>query len=205
MKLPAKWIRGGAKARHFGRVVVTAGSMGGIKALKEVLAQLPATFPAPIVVVQHRTPNPPYLLREVLRRCTKLKVVHARSRERLHPGTVYVASPELHLVVHPDHTLGYVDGVKIRHLRSSANPLFVSASQVFGRGVIAVVLSGLDSDGTDGVQSVKEEGGVVIAQHPSSCEQAAMPRSAIATGCADFVVPLDKIGDTLVQLAQKAA
>jgi two-component system chemotaxis response regulator CheB len=179
--------------------------MGGIKALKQVLSQLPASFPAPIVVVQHRSPNPPYLLPEVLRPSTKLKVMHAHAGERLQRGTVYVASPELHLVVHPDHTLGYVDGQKIRHLRSSANPLFLSASKVFGRGVIAVVLSGLDSDATDGVQSVSQAGGVVIAQHPLTCEQAAMPRSAIATGCADFVIPLDKIADTLVQLTEKSA
>ena len=145
---------------------------------------------------------PPSLLLEVLSGFTKLKVVHAHRGERLHPGTVYIASPELHLVVRANHTLDYTDGRKIRHSRSSANPLFTSASEVFRPRVIAVVLTGGDADATDGVQSVKQGGGV-IAQERSTCVEPSMPRSAIETGSVDFIVPLDKIADTLIEMTQK--
>ena len=73
-------------------------------------------------------------------------------------------------------------------------------AEVFQNRVIAVVLTGGDSDATDGVQAVSQAGGVVIAQDQGSAEQFAMPRSAIATGCVDYVLSLDELGPVLLQL-----
>jgi len=90
--------------------------------------------------------------------------------------------------------------VKIRHVLSSANPLFTSAAGVYGDGVIAVVLTGGDSDATDGVQSVSEAGGIVIAQDEATPQNFSMPRSAIKTGSVDYVLPLDEIAPKLLDL-----
>jgi two-component system chemotaxis response regulator CheB len=128
----------------------------------------------------------------------------ARHGDRLRPGTVYLASPDRHLVVNPDLTLGMEDGRRIRGTLSSAKPLFESASNVCGPGVVAVVLSGSGFDATDGVQSVKAEGGVVIAQHPESAQFPSMPLSAIKTGEVDLILPLEQIAPTLLRLVGHA-
>jgi two-component system chemotaxis response regulator CheB len=137
----------------------------------------------------------------VLSRHTDLAVKLAKDGESLEAGTVYLAAPDLHLVVNDNRTLGLRNGHRIRHVLSSGNPLFESAARTLGERVIAVVLTGYDSDGTDGVQAIKKAGGTVIAQDEASSEVFSMPRSAIATGCVDRVLALGEIGPALVQLA----
>jgi two-component system chemotaxis response regulator CheB len=130
-----------------------------------------------------------------------LNIKSAERGERLAAGKVYIAPPDFHLVIAPDHTLEFVDGRRIKFLRSSANPLLESAAQVLGNRVIAVVLTGGGSDATDGVQAVKSMGGVVIAQDPVQAQHPGMPLSAIQTGAVDYILPLDAIAPLLVRLA----
>jgi two-component system chemotaxis response regulator CheB len=178
-----------------------AASAGGVPAFQKVLGALPRDFPLPIAIVQHRTATGPNLMARVLGRHTALKVKNAEAGEALHPGTIYLAPPHQHLVVHPDHTLGVMNGRRIRHVHSSANPLFESAAQVFGDGVIAVVLTGFDRDGTDGVQTVHQRGGIVIAQDEASSHIFGMPHSAIQTGAVRTILPLGDIATELQRLA----
>jgi two-component system chemotaxis response regulator CheB len=183
-------------------VIVIAASAGGVPALQQVLAALPADFPVPVAIVQHRTARPPNLLAKVLRRSTPLHVVQIeRPGVALRPGTIYLAPPDRHLLVTPELILDLEDGHRVRHVLSSANPLFASAAAVAGGRVLAVVLTGGDSDATDGVQSVKAAGGTVIVQDPATAAHWSMPLSAIATGVVDHVVPLGEIGPMLVRLA----
>jgi two-component system chemotaxis response regulator CheB len=179
---------------------VTASSTGGLPALSKVLAHLPHNFAAPIIVVQHRGIRPPYYLAEVLSRRTQLNVRYAQEGDQLRGGNVYIALPHSHLVVRPDGRLSYLNHRRIRFLRSAANPLFESASEVFGKGLVAVVLTGMDADATDGVQSVKKHGGIVIAQDKTTSDVFDMPRAAIATGCVDHVLPVESIAGTLQML-----
>jgi two-component system chemotaxis response regulator CheB len=181
-------------------LVVMAASAGGIQALQQVLSSLPANFPVPICVVQHRSLHTPDLLPRVLGRSTLLKVKRSEPGERMQPGTVYLAPIDAHLLVNPDRTLAMRDGVRIRHVLSSANPLFISAAQATGKGTIGVVLTGNDSDATDGVQAIKQEGGLVIAQDRATARNFGMPGSAIQTGAVDYILPLDLIGPALVDL-----
>jgi two-component system chemotaxis response regulator CheB len=186
-------------------MVVMAASAGGIPAFQKLLGALPADFALPIAIVQHRSITPPNLLARVLGRHAALKVKNAEAGEALQPGTVYLAPPHQHLVVQRDHTLGFMDGRKIRHVQSSANPLFESAAEVFGDGVIAVVLTGFDRDATDGVQTVRHRGGIVIAQDEASSHIFGMPQSAIATGAVNAILPLGDIARELERLAKVPA
>jgi chemotaxis response regulator CheB len=181
-------------------LVVIATSAGGVSALPRVLSPLPAEFPAAVAVVQHRSAALPLLLPELLARRTPLTVKIAQEGELLHGGTIYIAPPDLHMVLHADRTVHLVDGHKIRHVRSSANPLFESAAAVFRGHLIAIVLTGTGRDATDGVQAVKASGGIVIVQEPTGAEHASMPQSAIDSGSVDSVLPLEEIGPTLVRL-----
>jgi chemotaxis response regulator CheB len=180
--------------------VLLAASAGGVPALLSIVSGLPAGFPAAVVIVCHRTARLPSLLPELLARRTALKVRPVEQGDPLEAGTIYVAPPDLHVVVEPDRTLALTNGRRIRFSRSSANPLFESAGRVFGDRVVAVVLTGGGADATDGVQAVAAHGGIVIAQDPSTSQASSMPLSAIATGCVQLVVPLADIATTVVGL-----
>lgn len=186
-------------------LVVMAASAGGVHALREILGGLPADFPVPVAIVQHRSANPPNMLAKVLGRFSPLAIKTAEEGETMRPGTVYLAPPDFHLYVQRGGVCHLSDGRRIRYLRSSANPLFDSAADTFKGRVIAVVLTGTDSDATDGVQSVKAQGGMVIAQDEATSQAFGMPGSAIATGCVDQVLPLGEIGPTLCRLTQAEA
>ena len=182
-------------------LVTIAASAGGLTAVSEILSALPPNFPVPIAIVQHRSPAAPEVLPRILTRVTpNLRVKQAEEGDQLEPGVVYLAPPDLHLVVRPDRTLHLHDGTKIKFLRSSANPLFESAAHSLDGRVVAVVLTGSGTDATDGVQAVRQMGGIVIAQDPASANFDAMPKSAIASGAVNFVLPLGEIAAKLISL-----
>jgi two-component system chemotaxis response regulator CheB len=183
-------------------LIAIAASAGGISALRTILAGLPPTIPASVVIVQHRQPTPRSQLEDVLARGAQMAVTTANANEPVRPGVVYVARPDLHLTVGPDRRFTYIDGAKIRFVRSSANPLLDSAANVFGERTIAVVLTGSGLDATDGVQAVRARGGIVIAQDPATAEHASMPMSAIRTGAVDHVLPLEAIAPMLVAITR---
>jgi two-component system chemotaxis response regulator CheB len=185
-------------------LVAIAASAGGIPGLKALLATLPRNLPVPVAVVLHRSRRELDLLPMVLGRSSPLPVRRVEPGETILPGTVYVAPADAHLVVSQDRRFELIDGRRIRHVFSSANPLFSTAADVLGP-VIGVVLTGMGRDGTDGVQAVKQAGGIVIAQDEATSEWFSMPRSAIDTGVVDYVLPLDRIGAKLVGLLDHRA
>jgi two-component system, chemotaxis family, protein-glutamate methylesterase/glutaminase len=184
--------------KHY--LVVLAASAGGIKAVSEILSNLPANFATPIVVVQHLSPHNPSWLAEILNRRTALFVKQAAALDLLTAGVVYVAPPNYHLVVNLDLTLSLSSADKVRYVRPAANILFESAAEIFQERVIAVVLTGMNGDGGDGVVAVKKAGGKVIAQDQGTSEFFSMPSTAIQTGCVDYILPLPEIAPTLLKL-----
>ena len=188
-------------AKQFDAVVIVA-SVGGVAAAGAILSQLPAGFPIPILLVQHRSSEKPNYLAEVLQRSTELTVKRAVEGQKLEPGFVYVAPPTRHLIITKQHTLGFLNGeTRIKRVLSAGDPLFTTAADVFGTGVVAVVLTGMDSNGSMGVVQVKRSGGVVLAQDKATSEWFQMPQAAIATGCVDKVLPIREIGTELMRLA----
>jgi len=182
-------------------VVVIAASAGGLRALRTILAGLPKSFPAALVIVQHRSMGS--MLTSLLEKKSALPVSNAVEGQTVEAGHVYVNRPDRHLTINAEHRFEYHGGQKIRHVLSSANPLFESSADVFGPGTIGVVLTGSDHDGTDGVQAIKSGGGIVIAQDEATSEHFHMPASAISTGSVDYVLPLDDIAPALVRLVQR--
>lgn len=191
----------GARNRRY-EIVLIAASAGGIPALRDFLSKLPQTFPAPIAVVLHRTQSEPVRLANVLGRKSALPVKTAEEGEKLRSGIVFLAPPRQHLVVRADRTFHLMDGHRIKYVHSSANPLFESAAYSLSGRVVAVVLTGSGTDGTNGVQTVKGMGGVVLVQDPATTAYATMPLSAIGTGAVDHVLPLDKIPVELMRLVR---
>lgn len=183
-------------------VVALAASAHGIEALTEILSSLPADFPAAIVIVQHLSPHRPSLLAQILDRKTPLKVMQAQEADHLRPGEVYVAPPDRHLLVNADGSLSLTQTEKVHWVRPAAENLFKSVAKSYKNRAIAVVLTGGDKDGSAGVQYIKEMGGTVIAQDKATSKAWGMPSAAIATGCVDWILPLDKIAKAIVTLVR---
>jgi two-component system chemotaxis response regulator CheB len=183
-------------------IVALAASAGGLKALTDVLAALPAEFPAAIVVVQHLDPRHRSLMAEILGKRTSMPVKEACEGDMLEPGRIYVAPPNRHLLVNQDRTLSLTQTELVHFVRPSADLLFESAAATFRDKAIAVVLSGSGSDGAMGVKAIKKMGGTVIVQDEKTAEFSGMPEAAVKTGEVDFVLPLNDIAPSLQTLVK---
>ena len=182
-----------------GSVVVIAASAGGLAAISTILAALPADFPAAVAIVQHRAPEPSTRLESLLSRVTPLVVKAAQSGDCLQAGTVYIAPPDFHLLIDAGFlTLSH--SPKVRFSRPAADPLFLSTARHVNSHLIAVVLTGSNGDGTDGIKAIKRRGGTVIAQDRATSLHFTMPRSAIETGDVDYILPITEIGPALLGL-----
>jgi two-component system chemotaxis response regulator CheB len=186
-------------------IIAIASSAGGLRALNTILSELPADLPVAIVVVQHLDPHYPSMLVNLLSRRAHMRVKPAADGEPVQPGFVYIAIPDYHVLVNADHTLALKHTETERFLRPSANLLFESIALVYREHAIAVVLSGSGTDGSQGVRAIKKTGGTVVVQEAGSAEFGGMPASAISTGCADLIVPLRGIAQTLIHLVTQEA
>jgi two-component system chemotaxis response regulator CheB len=184
-------------------VVAIAASAGGLNAINVVLSNLPASFPAAIVVVQHLDPRHRSLMAEILSRNTSLVVKQAIDGEMMLPGKVYIAPPDRHLLVNADGTLALSQSELVHFVRPSADLLFESVAASHKERSIAVVLTGTGSDGSMGVQAIKKMGGTVICQDVANAEFSGMPLAAMQTKCVDFSLALGEIAAALVTLVMK--
>jgi len=191
-----------ASVSHSFPVIAMAASVGGLKALSIILGGLPADFPAAIAIVMHVAPDHKSLLTEILKCRTQLQVAEAHTGDVLVPSKVFVAPPNHHLfVVKGDRLkLSSSHAEKIHFARPSAEPLFASVAELYGKHAIAVVLTGGDGDGSCGVQIIKDKGGMVIAQDQPTSENFSMPETSIKTGDVDYILPLDQIAPMLIAL-----
>ncbi|HZT44321.1 MAG TPA: chemotaxis protein CheB [Chthonomonadaceae bacterium] len=199
MTSPVKRRKPGVPHAAF-EVVAMATSAGGLNALTQILAALPADFPAPVVVVQHLDPRHRSLLAEILGRRTRLAVKEAQEGDKLCAGTAYIAPPDHHLLITPEGAISLTDTELVHFVRPSADLLFESVAASYKDRAIAVVLTGTGIDGSLGLTAIKKMGGTVIAEDRETAEFSGMPGAAIHTGHVDFVLPLREIGPALITL-----
>ncbi|HAZ43061.1 MAG TPA: chemotaxis protein CheB [Cyanobacteria bacterium UBA11369] len=181
-------------------IVAIAASADGLKALIKILSALPSNFPVPIVIVQHISPKYRSFLAQILNRQTSLTVKQAEDGEKVYQSKVYIAPPDYHMLVTPNGTISLSQSPKVHFSRPSADVLFESVAQSYKERAIAVVLTGGDSDGSKGVEAIKNVGGIAIAQDRATSTVFGMPAAAIATGCVDFVLPLPEIAGAIANL-----
>ena len=186
-------------------IVALAASAGGLRALTDVLAALPADFRAALVVVQHLDPRHRSLMADILGKRTALRVQQAREGDTVQPGLAYIAPPNRHLLVNAGGTLSLSQTELVHFVRPSADLLFESVAASYRERAIAVVLSGTGSDGAMGVRAIKKMGGTVIVQDQKTSEFFGMPDAAQQTGSADFILPLPEIAPALRTLVSGAA
>jgi two-component system chemotaxis response regulator CheB len=173
-------------------------------ALTRLVAQLPGTLTAAVLVVQHLAPEStgaPLVAR--LNSHTSLRCQLATDQAPLEAGNLYLAPPDRHLLVKDQHLL-VTKGPRENNYRPAADALFRSAAVAYGANVVGVVLTGMLHDGTAGLDFVKRCGGLAVVQDPADAEFSSMPESALRAVAIDYVAPLDAMGALLVQLVDPA-
>ncbi len=187
-------------SRARARVITIACSTGGPPALANIFSRLPADLPVPVLVVQHITRGFLPVLADQLKASGALKVKVAQAGEPALPGTIYLGPDEAHMGISRGRTIILSNTAPINNFRPSANYLFNSAAESYGSAAAAVVLTGMGSDGVDGLKSIRGRGGRIIVQDQESSIVFGMPGSAIASGLADLVLPLDLIARHLLEI-----
>jgi len=185
-------------------IVVIGASAGGVYALKDLAAALPADFPAIILIVLHVSANEPSYLPDILTLAGKLPATHPRDGETMRKGHIYIAPPDHHLLVESNRLL-VKRGPKENRFRPSIDALFRSAAYTYGPRVIGVILSGMLDDGTSGMWSVKRLGGVSVIQDPQEAPYPSMPQSVAQQVPVDHCVRMDQLADLLSNLVAEPA
>lgn len=182
------------------KAIVIGASAGGLNALTQVLSKLPANYPIPVVIVQHRSKDERGLLEEILQEKCSIRVQQANEKEAIVGGVVYVAPPDYHLLVERDMTFSLTTDEKVNFSRPSIDVLFETAAEVYRSRLIGIVLTGANSDGRRGTETIHRYGGMIIAQDPAEAEFPAMPQAAIASGVVSKVLLLKDISSLLLTL-----
>jgi two-component system chemotaxis response regulator CheB len=175
------------------KIVVVGSSTGGPQALNEVIKQLPANLPVPVVIAQHMPPQFTLALARRLDSCCPPKVVEAADGEPLTPGTVYIGPGGMHLRV--TQTAIKVEPDRGESLyKPSVDVLAESALSAFGKNVFGVMLTGMGNDGMREFVKLHKAGGYNVVQDQATCVVYGMPRAVAEAGAADEILPIDRIG-----------
>jgi two-component system chemotaxis response regulator CheB len=185
-------------------LVVIGISTGGPQALKYLIPQLPADFPAPVAIVLHMPVGYTALYADKLNEASNLRVVEAGQGQEVRPGTVFIAPAGRHLTL-----VRRADGVVVTHLdarpfdtphRPSVDVLFQSAASLFRERLLGVVMTGMGSDGREGAAWIKSQGGLVYTEAAESCVVYGMPRSVAEANLSDRSIPLDQLAQAIMEV-----
>jgi two-component system chemotaxis response regulator CheB len=207
-RIPPPADQSGFELRPFSvatpRVLLIGASTGGPQALTKLVSQLDAvTDSAPVLITQHMPMTFTAILAEHLSRASAKNVREAVNGEPVLAGTVYVAPGGKHMkVTRRDGTAMIVleDSAPVHFCKPAVDPLFASAAEVWGAWNLALILTGMGTDGTDGAAAIVAAGGSVIAQDEASSVVWGMPGSAVEAGVCSAVLPLDQIGPKVVRM-----
>jgi two-component system chemotaxis response regulator CheB len=182
---------------HAPAAIVIGGSAGAIETLGVLLPEIAATTALAIVVVVHLRANEPSLLSKLLARSCALDVRVPLDKQPCTGGVVWLAPPDYHLMVEDDRVFSLVLDEPVYFSRPALDPLFVSAADAFGHGLVAVVLGGASRDGAEGARRVRECGGLVVVEDPETTPYPLMPEAAIALADPQLVCDRERIAALL--------
>lgn len=175
------------------KVVIIGGSAGSLNVLMQILPHLPVIKSFAIVLVVHRKSTDEQTLEELITLKSIIKVKTVEDKTPLLPGFIFVAPSNYHLLFEKNNTLSLDTSEKVNYSRPSIDVSFESASEVYKNQLIGILLSGSNSDGTQGLKAIQKEGGTIIVQDPESAEMAFMPYNAIQNTTPDFVLNIQEI------------
>lgn len=170
------------------KVVVLGCSAGGFTLVFDIISKLPKNFPLPVIVVIHRSRKHKSSIEELLNNKSKVMVKVASEKDRLKKGNVYFAPSDYHLLLEPDETLSLDYSEPILFSRPSIDVTFQSVADVYQDKVIAILLSGANTDGAEGICYINKKKGFTIVQNPENAEVKTMPEAAINKCNVDLIL-----------------
>ncbi len=174
-------------------IVLIGTSTGGPRALNELIPALPADLQAAVVIVQHMPAGFTRSLAERLNVLSRLKVKEAEPGDRLAVGQVLMAPGGFHMVLTPKDDFGLNQNPPVHGVRPAVDVTLISLIQRYGKSVIAAILTGMGSDGTNGAVLLHSMGGHVITEQESTCVVWGMPRSVVEAGASSEILPLPEV------------
>jgi two-component system chemotaxis response regulator CheB len=184
-------------------VILIGASTGGPGALSEIVPALSSNLPSPVLIVQHMPAGFTRSLSERLNSISPLKVKEAEAGDSLMAGQVLIAPGGFHMTLDEQERIALNQKAAVHGVRPSVDVTLTSLVQRFGKNVIAVILTGMGSDGAHGASLLHSDGGYVIAEEESTCVVWGMPRSVVEAGAADAVLPRPQIAGALERMTQK--
>lgn len=182
------------------QMIAIAASTGGPAALANLLGPLPAEFPVPILIVQHVTVGFGEGFATWLNTQTQLNVRVGKHGDEPKAGEVLIAPDDRHMIINNTGLIAFVNAPAMHGVRPAADYLFHSVAQVYGRTAIGVILTGMGSDGAEGIKSLRDTGAHTIAQDKATSVVFGMPSVAIELGGAEYIQPINHISQTLIDL-----
>jgi two-component system, chemotaxis family, protein-glutamate methylesterase/glutaminase len=173
-------------------IVVVGTSWGGLAALRTLVAGLPRDFGMAVALVQHRHKDSDHLLRQLLQEKSELQVFEVEDKMPLEHGRIYVAPPDYHTLVEPGH-FSLSTEAPVRYSRPSIDVTFLSAADSYGHRAVGIVLTGANSDGSEGLKRISDRGGMAIVQDPATAESPLMPSAAVRAVPRARVMSLDDV------------
>ncbi|TJZ51436.1 chemotaxis protein CheB [Sphingobacterium olei] len=174
-------------------ILLIGGSAGSLTVLLKVLPQLNNDISFPIIIILHRKPHPDSILNTLLSNYTDLEVCEAEDKMTLKSKCIYVVPPDYHLLFEDKHMVSLDSSEKLNYSRPSIDVTFQSAAEVFQENAVALLLSGANADGVEGLQYIKQNNGFTVVQDPETAEVDYMPRQAILQVKIDHVLRPDQM------------
>jgi two-component system, chemotaxis family, protein-glutamate methylesterase/glutaminase len=181
-------------------IVVVGASTGGLKALQILLAGLPAEFPLPVVMVQHRGRDMETGLCEFLARSSRLPLTEPEDKDPVLTGHAYLAPRDYHLLIQSG-SFALSTGPPVGFARPSIDVLFESAADEYHERAVGVILTGANHDGARGLAKIKKEGGLALVEDPFTAECRTLPDAAINLTRVDRILPLQVMAAGIQELS----
>ncbi|WP_417941677.1 chemotaxis protein CheB [Flavobacterium sp. RS13.1] len=175
------------------KVVIIGGSAGSLNALMQILPQLAVIKSFALVIVVHRKSTDEQTFEELIEMKSPVKVKKVEDKVMLIPGFIYIAPSNYHLLFEKNQTLSLDTSEKVNYSRPSIDVSFESAAEIYKKQLTGILLSGSNSDGTEGLKAIKNQGGTIIVQNPDSADMPFMPNHAIQNTVPDHVLNIQEI------------
>ncbi|HEV2482042.1 MAG TPA: chemotaxis protein CheB [Puia sp.] len=179
------------------KLLLIGGSAGSLQVILSMLAAAGRGYSMPVVVVLHRNNAFESSLEELMASRTQVVIKEVEEKEPVLPGMVYLCPADYHVLFEQDRTFSLDYSERVNFSRPSIDVTFRSAADVYGAGVVAVVLSGGNADGAEGMQYIKARGGFTIVEAPETAEVPYMPQQVLLRMGVDLVVPTEELPELI--------
>lgn len=181
-------------------LLIIGGSAGSLEVLIKTLPQLKPLRNIPLVIVLHRKNSEDNLLEDLVAAKTIIPVIETEDKTPVARGNIYIAPPDYHLLFENNGEIALDISDKVNYSRPSIDVVFESAAAEYGSGVTAVLLSGANADGAEGLVAVQAAGGTTVVQNPDTCEIPFMPQSALNKLVPDVLINPENLAEYINNL-----